>query len=308
MSLEKPELRKHYFLDQYVIIAPKRSGRPRDVSSPEGVPSSPPCTFCFERLEKEHKVIMCGEVDGVCEIPVIENDFPAVSTNNPNAYGKQEVVIETSQHNVALSALPEEHIARLLDVYAQRIDNLHKSKKLEYILIFKNEGGKAGASLHHAHSQIFSSAIVPPDLLEESQKAHQYRVSHGNCPYCDIVTKESKGPRTIFSDDCAVAFSPYASQFNYEAWILPRRHMDNLTQLTPEERLSFAKALKLILSKLDELNYAYNFYLHDVVRNKKQHFYLKIIPRGSIWAGVELGSGLVINPIVPEEAAEFYRK
>ena len=84
--------------------------------------------------------------------------------------------------------------------------------------------------------------------------------------------------------------------------------MDNITQLTDEERLSFAKALKHIVKKIGMLGLPYNFYFHQVINDEDQHLYLKIKPRGNIWAGVEIGSGLIINPVTPEDAADFYRK
>lgn len=309
--ITKPEFRKHYFLNQYVIIAPKRGGRPRDIPKPTAkvLKQSPtPCVLCPEKLDTHNVVCKVGNCkDYGWQVAVIENDFPAVRLDNPSAYGKQEVVIETPQHGVDLTELPLDHIIAVFDVYAGRVAELHENKELDYILIFKNEGGRAGASLQHSHSQIFASSFMPPDLVEEAQCVQKYKDENGACPYCDILEREEKGERQIYVDDFVVAFTPYASQFNYEAWILPRRHIDNITQLTTQEKKSFAKALKKILGKLESIDHAYNFYLHDAIPNPNQHFYLKIAPRGSIWAGVELGSGLVINPIVPEDAAEFYR-
>jgi len=103
------------------------------------------------------------------------------------------------------------------------------------------------------------------------------------------------------------AFTPYASEYHYEAWIFAKRHLDNISKLNSSEFKSFAKALKKILLKLQKLNLSYNFFLHQVVSEKDQHFYLKIQPRDSVWAGIELGSGLVINSVPPEEAAKYYR-
>jgi hypothetical protein len=74
------------------------------------------------------------------------------------------------------------------------------------------------------------------------------------------------------------------------------------------ELKSFAKALKIITTKLQALNVDYNFFLHNVISNTAQHFYIKVQPRDSVWAGVELGSGLVINSISPEVAAKYYRE
>jgi len=175
-------------------------------------------------------------------------------------------------------------------------------------LIFKNNGGKAGASLQHAHSQIFATQFLPPHLLDKSQKTQEYKMTTGQCAYCDVIKKEKNSPRLIYKDKYVTAIAPYASMHNYEAWILPNRHLDNITQLTENEKKSFAKILKKILNKVTDLGLPYNYYFHQVINDEDQHLYLKIKPRGSIWAGVEIGSGLIINPIAPEDAAKYYRE
>jgi UDPglucose--hexose-1-phosphate uridylyltransferase len=204
--------------------------------------------------------------------------------------------------------LSTEHITDLLDAYSERTKEISKNKEIDYILIFKNDGGVAGASLQHAHSQIFATKFLPPHLLDKSQRQQAYKLKHGNCVYCDVIAKESKSPRLIYKDKNVVAFTPYASMFNYEAWIMPIAHRDNITELTTAEKKSFAKVLKHLLIKIGDLDLPYNFYFHQVINDNDQHLYMKVVPRGSVWAGVEIGSGLIINPIDPAEAAEFYRK
>ena len=122
-----------------------------------------------------------------------------------------------------------------------------------------------------------------------------------------MIVKERKGSRLVFEDAQVMAFTPYASMHNYELWILPKRHLDNVTLLNDAERFSWAKILKRVLRKIAALGLPYNFYFHQVIHDEDQHLYMKITPRGSIWAGVEIGSGLIINPISPEDAAKYYR-
>jgi len=117
-----------------------------------------------------------------------------------------------------------------------------------------------------------------------------------------------KSERKIFEDKFVAAFTPYASEYHYEAWIFTKRHLDNIAKLDDDEFKSFAKILKVILLKLQRLDLSFNFFLHQVISNKDQHFYLKIQPRDSVWAGIELGSGLVINSVLPEDAAEYYKR
>lgn len=308
-KLTKPEIRKDYIQEKYVIIAPKRGKRPHDTSrqSEHNKKMEASCIFCPPNLKDVKSLYRKGgKLDW--SINVIKNIYPAVSTDNPKAYGHQEVVIETPDHTLELEHLSESQIADLLETYSIRTKAISKDQKIKYILIFKNDGGVAGASLKHSHSQIFATQFLPPHLFDKSQRQQAYKLQHGNCVYCDVIAKESKGSRLIYRDKNVVAFTPYASMFNYEAWIMPITHRDNITDITADERKSFAKILKHILIKIGQLNLPYNFYFHQVINDNDQHLYMKIVPRGSVWAGVEIGSGLIINPIDPDDAAEFYRK
>lgn len=308
-KMTKPEIRKDYIQDKYVIIAPKRGKRPHDTVKPgehkKKMVSS--CIFCPDNLKDVPSVYQKGKGND-WSIKVIKNIYPAVSLDNDKAYGQQDVVIETPDHTLELEDLSVTEIADLLEAYSERTKEISKNEKIEYILIFKNNGGVAGASLQHAHSQIFATKFLPPHLFDKSQRQQAYKLEHGHCVYCDVIAKESKGSRLIFKDKNVVAFTPYASMFNYEAWIMPIAHRDNITELTAAERKSFAKVLKHILLKIGELDLPYNFYFHQIINDNDQHLYMKIVPRGSVWAGVEIGSGLIINPIDPDDAAEFYRK
>jgi len=308
----KSEIRKDYIQDKYVIIAPKRNKRPHDLERPERVrpDKRTSCIFCPEKLEKNNTIIASTSLkkNEKWSVAVIDNKYPAVSLDNSKAYGKQEVVIETPHHIKELDDLSLSHIAAIFEIYAQRTKIISEIKKIEYILIFKNNGGTAGASIEHAHSQIFATSFLPPHLLDKSQKVQENKLKNGTCVYCDVIKKESRSPRLIYKDEHVTAFTPYASMFNYESWIMPNRHIDNITLLTSQERISFAKILKKILKKINKLALPYNFYFHQVIHDEDQHLYLKIVPRGSVRAGVEVGSGIIINPISPEDAAKYFRK
>lgn len=305
----RSEIRKDYLQEKYVLIAPRRKDKPHDVERPEVLNHKKEnlCVFCPPEINKKHAELTLGPKND-WYVKVIQNDYPAVSVDNPKAYGRQEVVIETPNHIPELEDLPVEHIAKVIEAYAQRTRELSKDPKIDYLITFKNSGGKAGASLQHAHSQIFSTAFLPPHLFDKSQKALAYKLEHGTCAYCDIISKEQKGPRLVFQNEHIIAFTPYASFHNYEVWIMPKRHLDNITLVNPEERLAIASILKHLLGKIGRLHLPYNYYFHQIIHDKDQHLYLKVKPRGSVWAGLELGSGLVVNPISPEDAAEYYRE
>lgn len=306
----KPEVRKDYIQEKYVIIAPRRSKRPNVFKRPHQAVREHlalPSVFTPEALKKERALLTVGK--GLkWQIKVLKNKYPIVDKTFPKAYGYHEVVVETPDPRPELENLPAAHIEKILEVYAERTRIISKDPRIQYILIFKNNGGNAGASLQHAHSQIFATEFLPPHLLDKSQKQQEYKLKTGHCAYCDVIRKEAKGPRMVALTKSLIAFCPYASQHNYEIWIMPRRHVDNITLLNHDERKEWAVLLKKVLQKTSKLNLPYNFYFHQVVKDEDQHLYLKIVPRGSAWAGVEIGSGVIINPIAPEDAASYYRK
>ncbi len=306
----KSEIRKDYIQEKFVIISPKRGKRPHDTITPKEYYKKkldPSCIFCPQNINHVPSLYLKGKKNN-WNIKVIANKFPAVSLDNKNAYGQQEVVIETPDHTKELEDLSINNITELLEAYSQRTKVISKNKNIEYILIFKNDGGIAGASLQHAHSQIFATKFLPPHLLDKSQRQQEYKLRTGKCVYCDVISKEYNSSRLVYKDKYVIAFTPYASTFNYEIWIMPIRHLDNITELNKKEKYSWSKILKHILKKIGELDLPYNYYFHQVINDEDQHLYMKIVPRGSVWAGVEIGSGLIINPIKPSIASEFYRK
>ncbi len=305
MAKKQSEIRKSFIFNKYVIITPGRAMRPFDIQKNTKTELNPDCPFCSKNIKKKDVVDKIKIKDN--QITCLKNLFPAVSLDNPKAYGSQEVIIEGQDHQESLADFSIEHIEALLEMYARRTKQLSKNKKIDYILCFKNQGLSAGASLAHAHSQIFATEIVPEDLREEMILAQRHKIKHNRCAYCDIIKMEMKTKRKIYSDRYAVAFAPYASQFHYEAWIITKRHVDNIIDLNRNERKSIAKILKKLAIKMKKRNLSFNYFLHNVVSDKQQHFYIKIQPRDSIWAGVELGSGLVINSVPPEDAAKYYR-
>jgi UDPglucose--hexose-1-phosphate uridylyltransferase len=308
MAIKKSEIRKAYLLNKYVIITPGRAKRPRDIKEQTIIERTAQCPFCPEKIDRKNILDKFVDEDGQWQILSIKNIYPAVVLDNDKAYGTQEVIIETRSHSKELANLSTQQIEQVLRMYAQRTKAISQNEKIDYILCLKNQGSKAGASIVHSHSQVFATHILPPDVHEELGLAQSYKIKHKICPYCDIINKEMKTERRIYEDKYVAAFAPYASEYHYEAWVFTKRHLDNITLLNDSEFKSFAKVYKIILTKLQALDLSFNCFLHQITSNRDQHFYMKVQPRDSIWAGVELGSGLVINSISPELAAKYYRE
>ncbi|MDD3480741.1 MAG: hypothetical protein PHW75_00730 [Patescibacteria group bacterium] len=307
--MQESEIRKDYFLEKYVIIAPKRLKKPEKIyQKPETKVES--CVFCAPDVDDPQKQIQVKDYyleGGKWGVKVIGNLFPALSLNNIKAYGEQEIVIETRKHGIEIHELSVDEIVKVFDVYTDRYNTLMEKDGICYTIVFKNEGGKAGASIPHSHSQIISLPIIPPKIAEESAAMDKYIDEHGSCPYCDIIKSEKGGPRVIAEDEHIFVLAPYASESPYGAWFLPKRHIRNINDLHENEKKSLANFLKKILTKLEEIDAPYNYFIQNSLDLESHHFILKLAPRPNIWAGLELGTGIIINPVSPEEATKFYR-
>ncbi len=315
------ELRKDYLLDRWVIIAKDRGQRPDEFAKKhvDEKRADSVCFFCPGSELSTPPEIARVEEGGRWVIRVFPNKFSATSCEykdygrgmflRKSAYGKHEVIVETPDHVKRLGDLTDSHIKKVLDIYINRISENKKDPRIKYVLLFKNEGDEAGTSLVHSHSQLISLGIVPPAIMEEVRAAGRYKKDSGRCAYCDIWKKESCGERRIWEDKQVAAFAPYASRFPFEAWVMPKRHVTTPEDMDEKEKRSFAKALMKLIRRLDSsLNYPpYNFYFHISPRGGDLHFHAVICPRIARWAGFELGSGIIINTMPPEVAAEHYR-
>lgn len=309
-------IRKDYILDRWIYYSPSRRKRPNEFKNIYTKIDSKSCLFCPSNEKLTPLEIGRLEYKGSWKMRWFLNKFPVVDVKKKprlkkkmflaeeNSYGVHEVVVETNHHKSQLSDLPVSHIRELLEVYKLRIKDLSRKNGIKYVQIFKNHGKEAGTSLTHSHSQITALSKIP-DLVAEEIKAVN---RHKKCPYCEIVRLESKSKRKIFETKNVVAFAPFASRFNYEAWIFPKQHKKILEEMNYEELEDFAAAMKKILSKLKKLNASYNFYLHYSPNKENLHFHMEIAPRIATWGGFEFSTDFIINSVMPEDAARFYRR
>jgi UDPglucose--hexose-1-phosphate uridylyltransferase len=298
----KPEIRRNYFKDNYAIIAPLREGRQKFTNDTAAI-----CHFCPENITSEIVTYQLDNQDNQWEIISVINKFAALSLNNPTAYGQAEVIIETREHGVHMGSFSVDHIIRIIDSYISRFNNLINTDGIKYVSIFKNDGKQAGASIPHAHSQIIALPIVPPKIIDELDSYKEYLTQHEVCPYCKIIQDEIKSERCIFEDNNILVLAPYASRYPYEAWVMPKRHVNLFSDLSEEEKKSFALAIRTLAKTLEEIECPYNFYIENTINNDDYHTKIRFTPRKNIRAGLELNTDIVVNTISPEYAAEIYR-
>ncbi|HSX15145.1 MAG TPA: DUF4931 domain-containing protein [Candidatus Saccharimonadales bacterium] len=302
----KSEIRRHYFMNQYVVIAPKRNLRPDSFASASNghkleTPTSP-------MIERDPAIAEIKGEGGKWAVKVIPNAFPALTLDNPAAYGQQEIIVETPEHNLEFSELSHDQILRVFKAYGDRIKKLSQLPRIRYVSVFKNDGPEAGASIAHAHSQVMALPLIPPALEVEAEAADQYFDQFASCAYCDLLNWEVKqSVRVIYEDKSVCAVAPYASRFPFEAWILPKRHIGNFTDLSAAELSSIAIILKNLTLKLDSIKISYNFFLQNSLSNHDHHFVLKLEPRPNVWAGLELSTEVILNPVNPEYATLWYK-
>jgi len=300
------EIRKHYYLESYVVMAANRMRRP-DAFSRNGMAHkvpNPTCHFC-NNCEPN---IWQKPKGKDWQVKVIANAFSALTLDNPRAYGSQEVIINTPDHDLEFSELPVEHIEILFEAYRRRLSELNKLEGVRYVLIFKNDGPLAGASVAHAHCQVLALPFIPPAIEAESDALNHYWSDKNTCAFCDIIAWETtKKVRIIAEDKHFIALSPYASSYPLEVWLIPRRHVSFFGLLNIGELHSLAVILKKLAAKLDTASISFNYFLQESLAGQDHHFVLKIEPRPTKWGGAELGTGVIINEILPEHATMWYQ-
>ncbi len=306
------ELRKDYLFERWSVIAFKRKARPMDFKTDHST-NNKKCFFCPGNEEEETRI---GQIPkkGPWKIRWIHNKYPAISVESQGksinslfykqkpGYGFHEVIIETPVHGQSIHELPLKDFVLVMKVYQERFIELSKRKGIKYVVLFKNHGPKAGASLAHEHAQVVAQTIIPSYV-----KAKLDLIKGKKCPYCKILNLEKKTNRLVFEDEHFVSFTPFSPRFAHEVWLMPKKHIKSYSNLNNEELVSMAKMLKKILKKMSKLSDSFNFTFFNSPSKGDLHFHIEIFPRTSTWAGYEFQTGDYILSTPPEESARFYR-
>ncbi|MBI1979189.1 MAG: galactose-1-phosphate uridylyltransferase, partial [Elusimicrobia bacterium] len=187
-------------------------------------------------------------------VRVVPNKFPVLQIegginrhgdgmyDKMNGIGAHEVLIESPQHNLEIPNLEDNRVEDIFWAFRDRIIDLRRDVRFEYILIFKNKGAAAGASLTHPHSQLIATPMVPVRVRQEIQGGKQYFEYKERCIFCDMVAQElASNVRVVAENDQFVAFEPFAARFPFETWILPKNHDSHFEDLQKSEALSLSK-------------------------------------------------------------------
>jgi UDPglucose--hexose-1-phosphate uridylyltransferase len=328
------EIRQNKATKQWVIFAPARGKRPKDFQQSERKRSELPdfdaaCPFC---PGNEHMLSAIISESGRSEpdrwqTRVVPNKFPALRPNLQTdrytkdiylampGYGRHEVIIETPYHNRPVARLSIEEIDAVIETYHRRYVEVMAEQDNLLTVVFRNHGARAGTSLIHPHSQLVVTGIVPRHIRWREEEALRYFDEWGTCVYCDILAFEQQDRRrVIFENESFLAFVPFAAEVPFEIWLMPKLHRADFGSISDEEKADLAVILRQSLVPLYEgLNDPdYNYVINTSARYRADepqlHWFLQIRPRLTTPAGFEIGSGIRINPSLPEADADYLKE
>ncbi len=328
-------LRHDVTTNDWVVFAPDRCQRPhsgRRAADQDVLPNGekPLCPFCpgNERLTPHEIYAVRDGAPPGWRVRVIPNKFPALCIEAQDhrieegplflamgACGAHEVVIESPRHDLFLGLQPVEQIECVLRTLQFRFNDLMRDHRFRAITLFKNHGEGAGTSLRHPHWQLIATPVVPHLLRLKHGVATDYFDQTGHCLYMALLEDELADERRVLAvNEQFAAILPYASHVPFETWILPRSQQSSFGLVEPGRFRPLAEMLKTVLLKLyvGLENPDFNLTIDTVPRGSEDTesflWHVQVLPRLAIPAGFELGSGMSINIVMPEDAASYLRE
>ncbi|MDD4953565.1 MAG: galactose-1-phosphate uridylyltransferase [Candidatus Omnitrophica bacterium] len=328
------ELRRDPICGRWVIVDTDHPNKPEDFEYEPHIIRGGACPFCYGSEAMTPPEIEAIRQPGTqpntpgWQVRVVANKFPALQVEGEldrrgdgiydlsNGVGAHEVLVEAPYHHKDIPDLLNSEIENFISMYCRRASDLIKDKRFKYVLLFKNFGAAAGASLEHPHTQIVALPMVPKSVMEEIKGAHSYFEYRERCVFCDIIKQETQEKeRIILENKHFISFCPYVSRFPFEIWIMPKKHSGYFIQMTPEEIPALASILKETIAKLKKIfvNVSYNFIVHTSPINgdgfaEGYHWHIEFMPKLMRVAGFEWGTGFYIVPTPPEMAAKYLRE
>ena len=316
-----------------MAIATERHKRPNDFRVERVTPAPvEQCPFCPGHEDMTPPEIYAHRANGSApdtagwDLRVVPNKFPALRVEGTldrlgegmfdrmNGIGAHEVIIETPDHAKSLATMGEGEIVQMLFAYRERMLDLERDRRFRYIIVFKNQGGAAGATLEHGHSQLIALPIVPDFVRDEVEGARRHFAEKERCIFCDIVRQElSDRRRLILENADIVALAPWASRLPFETWLVPRHHRSRFEEASRHEYESLARLLRTVIARMNRAleTPPFNMLVHTAPFSEDTgafyHWHIELMPKLARVAGFEWATGFFINPTSPEEAAEVLR-
>lgn len=331
-----PELRQNLVTKEWVIIASERAKRPNAYAEPEQRPLTEDreeydinCPFCPGNEELDLEVERFP-LEGPWQTRVVRNKFPALShdeglpvpvrTNKGierriDGVGYHEVIVMHPKHNTTLGLMTAHEVQLVLETFQRRWKKIATDSRIEQIIIFKNHGSRAGASLVHPHSQLIALPVVPGDTRHRIEEMRRYFDDTGRSVVETMLLEElEQEERLVRVSEHFVAFVLYAAASPFHLWVVPRRKRSSFVEASSDELADLADVLRDVLQRMyiGLRDPDYNLIIRSAPVKEQNvpymHWYVSVVLRLSRRAGFELGSGIYINPSLPEECAAFLRE
>ena len=330
-----PELRKDPIVGRWVMVNVENPYLPEDFKikpfhwkGEEGCPFcpgnehlTPPETEVFSEAKRKPN-------EPGWKVRVVPNKYPALMIEGgahrrgvgiydiSNGIGAHEVIIDSPYHYKDIPELSISEVEYIIKAYRSRSVDLRKDKRFKYILIFRNFGQDAGASLEHGHSQLIALPMVPKNVNEELKGANYYYEFRDRCIFCDMVAYEedSSQQEVVAENEAFVSFCPLSSRFSFETWIVPKDHLTDFGKISDTQARHLSAILKETLARLKKVlgEHAYNYILHTSPVNSDEYPYyqwhIEIMPKLTKIAGFEWCSGFYATFTPPELAAKYLRE
>jgi UDPglucose--hexose-1-phosphate uridylyltransferase len=224
--------------------------------------------------------------------------------------GGHEVVIESPAHDGRMDEMSIPDVTRILRVWRRRYRDLMAAPHVRAVVVFKNFGALAGTSLVHTHSQVVATPVFLPRLLHRLDVATRHFDDHGSCVYDDVIAAEREAELRVV-EGCGrfLAFVPFAAGSPFEVWIAPTYHEGSFGEIRDEDVDDLSCLLIRTLAAIRKAcaDPDFNLVVYSSPANGHPaevfHWHIKVLPKLSTPAGFEIGSGMSIQTVPPEDAA-----
>lgn len=334
------ELRKDILLGRWVaVLSESKTPSEYDLSSND-VQNDTNCILCPGRESEIPLEIMSIRKRGTSKdksgwwVKSIQSFDPVFQTEGDlgrrglgiydkmNSVGANEILIESPEHTIRPEDMGPEQMARVIELYKNRLIDLQKDSRVRYILIYKNSGKDAGEIFSHPTSFLIATPVIPKKVKDELDSAKQYYSYKERCIFCDIIREELRvGERIILETKSFIAFCPYAAKFPFESWIIPKKHNCAFQEIDSGEVEDMGFILMSVLKRLRAVfnEPPFNYFIHtapNMIPRRNHwhtlgedfHWHLEIIPRLRRISGFEWGSGFYILQTSPENAAKYLKE
>lgn len=315
---------------RWVTVAAERASRPADFAPrrmPVEAEPDRPCPFCPGHEEETPPALETYGRDGSWRVRVVPNLYPAFSGSGPlevsqvgsvftqaPGNGVHEVLVLTPDHSGTWGRLDDKQAGLIMAAVRDRTEDHARQRAVRYTQVIVNQGREAGASLEHPHGQLLGIPFVPGGLLDELAGFDRFDGGlGGRCLLCEVASaEEDERHRVVLANERVLVVCPYWAGLPYELLVIPRTHGGHLSRTQPGDLVAVGRALRDALGCLDRVvpDAPYNVVFHSAPHHDESmfHWHVHVLPRLTSTAGFEQGTGVMINIVAPEAAAESLRR